>query len=751
MATCLFVPTSQPTPSPALKRRRLAAAVAVSLVALATQAQESPATLRTEPVTLTGKTTPVLEAEAADVGGFSAPLERTPQSVSVLSRDLLELTGSRTLSAAARLDGALADSYNAVGYLENLVVRGFELRSLGNYRRAGLPWQPLSPLATESLERVEVLKGVAGLQTGVAAPGGLVHFVPKRPLAGRTGEATLELTEHGNRRLHLDGNELFGATAVRVNLAAEGLDPPVDRAEGRRALVHAALRHRVSPKTTLELEAEWLRHRQPSVPGFGLLDADGDGVGETLPRLARTRSPGASVLTPRDNLNAQAWSLPMLYENTLLGGQWTQALEGGWTLRLAAREQRNRLDDRVAFPDGCSAGAVPVYPGWCADGSVDLYDYRSENERRRLRSALAEARGTLSLPGLPTQLTVGVEHWAARARLEPFQAYNFAGTINAFRPTPVPAAPDKGDRNTNSDERATSLSVRGESRLDALSSTLFWGANATWLLRASARSDGRRAVRLEQQLTTPWLGLAHEFLSVPGLMGYLSWGEGVEAEVVPNRPSLYANAGSVLPAARSRQWEAGMKWRLGPRLAATLAAFDLRKPSAEDAPASAERLLRVANARLQRHRGIEFGLSGRIESHTSVHLSATVLEAEVVRSLDPQRLGMRAPNVPRLKLAAFAHHRFASLPELSIDALLTHESGKPVEAPGSPRLPALTRLDLGATYRWSHTLGTSELRVAVSNLFDRVGWREAPATYWGGVYLFPTSPRTLRISLTHRW
>ena len=39
-------------------------------------------------------------------------------------------------------------------------------------------------------------------------------------------------------------------------------------------------------------------------------------------------------------------------------------------------------------------------------------------------------------------------------------------------------------------------------------------------------------------------------------------------------------------------------------------------------------------------------------------------------------------------------------------------------------------------------------RLQIENLTDRSYWREAPTTSWGGVYLFASTPRTLRTSVT---
>ena len=51
---------------------------------------------------------------------------------------------------------------------------------------------------------------------------------------------------------------------------------------------------------------------------------------------------------------------------------------------MAVNTQRIRVNDRLAFPDGCSSASNYVYPGLCANGDVDIYDYRSDGERRSL-------------------------------------------------------------------------------------------------------------------------------------------------------------------------------------------------------------------------------------------------------------------------------------------------------------------------------------------------------------------------------
>ena len=42
-------------------------------------------------------------------------------------------------------------------------------------------------------------------------------------------------------------------------------------------------------------------------------------------------------------------------------------------MRLTANAQQIKINDRIAFPDGCSNATNYVYPGLCANGDVDVY------------------------------------------------------------------------------------------------------------------------------------------------------------------------------------------------------------------------------------------------------------------------------------------------------------------------------------------------------------------------------------------
>ena len=105
-------------------------------------------------------------------------------------------------------------------------------------------------------------------------------------------------------------------------------------------------------------------------------------------------------------------------------------------------------------------------------------------------------------------------------------------------------------------------------------------------------------------------------------------------------------------------------------------------------------------------------------------------------------------NVPKTKASLFADYKINALPGLSVNGLLTADSGKTVTADGTVALPSAWQMDAGLRYQ-NRLLGKiTQWNLNIENLTDRSYWREAPTQYWGGTYLFPSTPRTLRARVT---
>ena len=682
----------------------------------------------TQTITITGSSAD----NSAGIAGFGdVPLARSPFSATVISEQQLQDAGIAGLADITRLDAGITDAYNAPGYWGQLAVRGFTLDNRFNFRRDGLPINAETVLPTGNKAALELLKGISGIQAGTSAPGGLLNLVVKRPGAKPIYSGSIEWTEPGTLAAAVDVGDRVRDLRWRVNAGATRLDPQTQNSRGRNHLLAAAGDLLLGSSGVLELEVENSRQSQPSTPGFSLLGS---------------RLPDPDSIDPTINLNNQSWTLPVVFDNNTGSIRYTHTLADGTQVVAHAMQQRLRTDDRIAFPFGCSA--ENDFTRYCSDGSFDLYDFRTEGERRTTRATDLSVQGSHRLGGLQHRWSAGVLATRFTARFNR-QAYNYVGTGFIDGSATLPADPTLTDENTNRTERSTEWRLQ-----DAITLAPQWqlwaGARHTRIERDSVRTDGSRSTAYAQSFTTPWLALGWQVNDA--VLAYTSWGQGVESEVAPGR-TRYTNAGQALPALKSRQIEAGLKHR-GERLQWQLAVFDTQRPLwsdiraatglPTDACADTDPCTRRADG-TARHRGIEAEAEWRIGA-LALRGSALVLQARREDGADPTRNGLKPTNVPERSLKLQAAWNLAAIPGLALLGFASHEGERMVLPDNSIATDGWTRVDLGLRYaRAVH--GTKWVwRAGVDNAADARAWKESPYQY-GHAYLYPLAPRTWRLAL----
>ena len=701
----------------------LAIALAAGSVSAQTAAPAA-AEASLKPVTVSERTA----APLADVTGFGdMPLKDIPVSATVIGREQLQASGARRLADLTQFDASVSDAYNSPGYWDFLTVRGFVLDNRFNYRREGLPISAETSIPLDNKERIEILKGTSGIQAGTSAPGGLVNYVVKRPTEQDLREVRLELSGRGSALAAMDLGGRFGTDKVfgyRLNVAHEDLRPLTRNLDGQRNLASLAVDWRISRDSVLEAEIEWSHKTQPSQSGFSLL-------GSKLP----------APVDPRLNLNNQPWSQPSNFDALTGSVRFEQALNTNWRWSAQAGRQSLKTNDRLAYAFGCSAEGN--FDRFCSDGTFDLYDFRSENERRVQEAASLNLKGKAMTGGIAHDLGFGLQTSQVRQRFQ-MQAYNWVGIGNVDGTAITPADPTLTYQSTNRDERSVELSahdaIRWNDRL-----TTWVGMRHTHLRRDSVGTDGSNATSYGQSLTTPWLAVSYRL--TPSQMLYASYGQGVESQVVPNKPSQYTNAGVALPSLKSRQWELGIKGGQQ-QLGWQVAAFNIVRPVTNlDAcnrlglspcmgDYDGEAVHRGLEANLQWAQG-PWRLGGGM---TLIHARR---EGSVI---EPATNGQRPTNVPKVVLRGQAAWRVTGVPGLELQGQLSHEGQRSVLPDGSIALPAWTRMDAALRYETRISKTATTWTLGVENLLDKRYWKESPYQY-GHVYLFPGAPRTLRLAV----
>jgi iron complex outermembrane receptor protein len=417
-------------------------------------------------------------------------------------------------------------------------------------------------------------------------------------------------------------------------------------------------------------------------------------------------------------------------------------INADWQAYLGLGTQRTVVHDRLAFPDGCSNATTYVYPGLCANGDVDLYDYRSENEERSTWAWDARLQGKLAAMGVQHRVRLSLSGRNAKTALNPTQAYNYVGSTNINTPAVLPGDGTALDLNTNSRERAVDASA---SLVSDLSSNVqsFVGFRTSQLNRSSERSDGSRAISFDQTVTTPWAGLS--WLPTASTMLYASWGQGAELEAVPNRPTRFVNAGQVLPALKSEQTELGMKWQPNARVLVTAAAFNIDKPYADD-QATASGIpcaWRVA----RRH-----GTAGWNSPQSARWMHPVVPAGQpdpagrpVHRCGGPSTGGPVGDQCAQDQGSLFADYKIAALPGLSVSGLSDRREWQDGDRRWRRGPAAAWQLDAGLRYQNRLIGKLTQWSLHVENLTDRTTGAKHPRSIGAA----PTCSRPHRAPCGH--
>jgi iron complex outermembrane receptor protein len=726
--------------SPFLKSTRVNAAVALCIASCASAwAQQN-----TTDITITDKL-------PSRVSGFGdVPANELPFSTTTINRATLEDISARRVSDALQLDASVSDSYNSPAYWDILSVRGFTLDNRYNYRREGLPISAETMIPMDNKERIELLKGTSGIQAGTSSPGGLVNYVLKRAPTNADQTIRHVTFSYGQGKNSLAAADLggrFGDAAefgYRFNVALEELNSYIRDTKGQRDLVALAMDWRMKPGTVIDFEFEQSRREQIGVNGYSLL-------GGVLP----------APVDPRVNLTRQPWSLPGKF-NAMTGSvRLRQELDAGWRWTAQYGTQRLKTNDRLTFAYG-SECFFPNY-SYCdrfsPTGNFDVYDFRSENERRRTEAIQTEISGQATLGSLRHDITIGVMRQRQLDRMPATQSYNLLlnTTGNAFKAFTSAPSPDFTTPNTNRSEYSTEVSVRDRIYLDT--TTSIWGGirhiqfnraseqNAHPNPAAGYPDNFPNSKRFTGNINVPWVGISSEYKN---LITYASHGHGVEQFVTPNSAPFGSSAGEQLGIGRSRQTEIGLRGLSNSnQVNWNMALFEITRPFTHDIyDIITNTSTRFIDGK-QTHQGLDLGATwqGRQWKVTTQAQQLFAKLSDVQRN--PDAVGTTPLNVPKFVLRGMAEYRYSSVPGLRTRLRVSHEGERNVTENGAIQLPAWTTLAASAHYDTKVNNVASSWTLAIDNLKDKRYWRESPKQF-GHYYLYPGAPRTFRASVQFR-
>jgi iron complex outermembrane receptor protein len=726
-------------------------------------ATQTPEPLKPAPQIQRVTTTIVVHGEVKDdylpdaltVGTLDgATLEQTPLSATVVTRDLLTDQGARLLSDVVKNDASIGENYAPVGYYGDFEIRGFPIDLATGLQIDGMTIAGEQDVPLENKERVEFLKGIAGVESGVASGGGLINYVTKRPALV---EAVDLATDHrGSAYGAVDMGHLFGSrkqVGARVNLAGEKIESYVNDANGWRATGAGAADWKLSPKAILKGDFEYQHKAERSVCGYQLLG------GTTVPDLSKVYS---STM-----LGEQSWALPNTFDTINTGARLDYDLPHAWRAFAAASYSHSLIDDNVVYAYGCynETECVPgsSTPPWffAPDGTYDIYDYRNPGELRIDAQAEAIVTGHIKTGSITHDLTGGGELFLRSVQLPgapPANApdniqngavYTYVGSENIYQPiAPFPmeidqitGTPDQaGPRALSEDNHQSAAVVQDRIHIPGRIQLLAGGRFDS----VRDHNDSGATVTGAPDFTDRTIWLPQYAVTFNPLASLTFYGNyGVLLSLGPQAP--FWAGGYYLPPFFTRQVEVGAKYKPGQRILLTTALFHMRAPFFYPKEIDDQGDQSFVSEGRETHDGIEVNAEGKATNWLRLTASAAAIRA---LSDDTGTLAYdnkQVLNVPHLRTSLFA------------DLLLPHARGlhlmpgwgytgrKEATRDDAVSVPGYNLFNLGARYTPGGEQGKITLRLYADNITDKRYWKDTGASY-GDTFIHLGAPTTVRLS-----
>ena len=585
------------------------------------------------------------------------PLRQTPVSVQIVPKQVMQDQNVTSLpEAIENVPGVRSNNNDLEGY--NFTIRGFP--SLPTFRNGLANAGATGIFDTANLERIEILKGPASILYGRIEPGGLVNLVTKQPLDQQRFVVEQQIGSYDHYRTQWDFSapvpEIPGL-AYRVSGSYQNNGSFKSFQGGERVLIAPVVSYRPSDWTEFTLDTQFSYQSAQS-------DAGHQAVGSWPAPIPLSRS-FQEANDPRDRV-----------ETYNIGYTFRQNLDEDWKIV-------NRFL-YSALPYMEKPNLTPLcVTAYCLDS-----DMRTLHRVTQYQHATNEAFSTnIDILGKFTALGGAHNFLMGLDYLNNYNDYIFTNgagdyRIDIFNPVygTVPSSAYY-DSMIGSGFKYLSSTLTRQKGL-YVQDHVTWFDSLHVLLGArfdiadvtigeayseggdySASKDQAIAARLGAKTRSdsgwsPRAGLVYDIL--PELSAYGSYSQSFGAN------NGFSATGGTFAPQRGQQWEVGLKAEPLPGLSATLAFFQITKSNLltrdfSSLDPSARKL-----AGLQRSRGIEFDVMGRVTDRLAVVANYAYTDAKVINDspkdpLDPFGSGLylnHLQNAPRHSGKVFLTYDF---------------------------------------------------------------------------------------------
>ncbi|MCV6623657.1 MAG: TonB-dependent siderophore receptor [Cellvibrionaceae bacterium] len=625
-----------------------------------------------------------------------------------------------SISAAQIKDFGLDSLRDVLNYAPGITVeevetdrtyftaRGFDVVNF-QYDGVGIPFISgnASGLQDTALyEKVELIKGAAGLVTGLANPSATVNYVRKRPTDEFQGSTSLSVSRWSGRRAEVDvSSPLSDRVSGRVVAAYDQGESHLDRHEAKNTLGYGILRFDVTDSSQLHV-------------GYSYNNSDSDSV--LWGALPLVNALGQQVHYDRSTSTAPDWTFS---ENTQkqFFVEYSQELNENWSFDAQFVQNTSETESELFYV----FGQPDPTTGLGLAGSPSRY-LRDEDQK----NGELFFTGNIDAFGQEHQIVIGYSHSDTNIKQKSISSDGgivVLGSDWAAGNTPRPNFTVHNPATQVGDVDLKQKAFYAAARINVMDNlSLLLGARNTDLEQSGLSYGGQSNASAKE--TVPYYGLTWNILD--DLVFYASYTEvfkqqtWLNTDLLPLGPTL------------GESTEFGFKKSFNDeRATLTIARFSSEQSNfGVFIGRNAQNVAMYRGATLESE-GYEIEFSGEIIDGLNIGAGFTVVDIE--------EEGQDArPFIPEKLLKVSTSYDIPAVEGLRIGAVIKHQDDTTTPL-GLVKQDAYSTIDLAAHYKLNQDISFS---LNVTNATDKT---YLSSLYWDQAYY--GSPRNISASVNYKF
>lgn len=657
-------------------------------------------------ITVIGRRPAYTEDATSTATRTDTPLRDVPQSVSVITNDLIDDQGMRSMADVVRYVPGVSMGQGE-GHRDAPTLRGNS--STADFFVDGVRDDVQYYRDLYNAERIEVLKGSNAMIFGRGGGGGVINRVTEWANWAPHVELSVTAGSFDQLRGAVDlGYVPAEAAALRLNAFHESADSYRDFVTTERWGVNPTSAFRFGEDTELRVGYE---------------------------HFVDDRTVDRGV--PSQNGRPYAGSRSAFFGNPFLSytdadvDSFSATFEHEFSDTLDLRNHTQVTDYYKFYQNIHANSAVSSL------GAVALQGYNSTTDRQNLFNQTDLIWRTRT-GAVSHTILAGVEFGAQET--DNTRSPNFTGlpTVTIGAPTTTAAGVVPTPLQTNN---AVEANVAALYLQDQIMLSDEWQLIAGVRLdRFELNFDDRRAADAdftrEDDLVSPRVGVIYR--PIDPLSFYASYSVSYLPQSGDQFASLDATT-SALDPEEFENLELGVKWDISPALALTAAVYQLDRSNTRAIdPLTTLTVLTGA----QRSEGFEIGVAGAVSEHWQIAGGYSYQNAEITSTTTAAPAGRVVPLTPEHTFSLWNMYRLNA--RLGVGVGVTHQTESFASISNAVTLPEFTRVDAALFFALTDRV---EAQINIENIFDEDYW----ATAHNDNNIMPGSPTAARFTLRTRF